>query len=80
MIRTSAAPIAKAGIGLSVRSSSERAGANRAACLVRFIRDSSSEDCICMRTVRNTASATNATARPTAMVVSTITRLASDRR
>ena len=33
-----------------------------------------------VRTVRNTASATSATAKPTAIVVNRITRLASDRR
>ena len=51
-----------------------------AAWRARLSRDSSSEACICIRTVRNTASATSATARPTAIVVSRITRLASDRR
>ena len=59
---------------------SSSSGAAVAACLARSSRDSSSDDCICIRTVRNTASATSATAKPTAIVVSRITRLASDRR
>ena len=51
-----------------------------AALCARSSSDSSSEDCICIRTVRNAPSATKATASPTAIVVSRITRLASDRR
>ena len=77
MIRTSAAPVAHDG-NRSAASSSK--GAALAAWRARSSRDSSSEDCICIRTVRNTASATSATASPTAIVVSRITRLASERR
>ena len=49
-------------------------------CAARPSSDSSSVDCICIRAVMNAANATNATARPTAIVVSSVTRLASDRR
>ena len=76
-MRTSAAPVAHDG---NRRSASSSSGAAVAACRARSSRDWSSDDCICIRTVRNTASATSATAKPTAIVVSRITRLASDRR
>ena len=46
----------------------------------RSSKELSSELCIDIRTVTNAPSATKATARPTAIVVSSTTRLASDRR
>ena len=46
----------------------------------RSTSESSSEDCSCIRTVTKAPSATMVTAIATAMVVSSVTRLASDRR
>ena len=74
MMRTSAAPSAHDG------SSASAVIRVRAALCARSSRDSSRVDCICIRTVRNAPNATNATARPTAIVVRPITRLASERR
>ncbi len=51
-----------------------------AALCARSSRESSSVACSCIRTVRYAPSATKATASPTAMVVSRMTRLASDLR
>ena len=57
----------------------DSAGDFAAAC-ARSSSDWSRLDCSCIRTVTNAPAATNATARPTAIVVSRVTRLASERR
>ncbi len=72
-MRTSAAAIAHDGTRASIVMPAATLSA-------RFSSDSSSVDCICIRAVRNAAKATVATARPTAIVVSRMTRLASERR
>ena len=73
----SAAPTAHAGIRVSVSC------AKAIVSLTRWARSSkelSSELSNDIRTVTNAPSATSATAKPTAIVVSRITRLASERR
>ena len=76
-MRTSAAPTCQLGMFALVSSGSV------ALWVARWARSSnelSSELCIDIRTVRNAPSATKATASPTAIVVSSTTRLASERR
>jgi hypothetical protein len=75
-IRTSAAPSIHDGI---LRVNSARAPPF-AAFSARLRIDSSSADCICIRTVTNAAAARQATESPTTMVVSRATRLARERR
>ncbi len=77
MIFTSAAPTIQGGI--RSRESASRVSVV-AALEARECRDWSRLVMLCIRTVANAANATPVTAMPTAMVVSSVTRLASERR
>ena len=75
-IRTSAAPYIQGGIC----SWSSAIAPASAALVARLSSDSSSAACIAIRTVTNAAAAITATESPTTIVVSSATRLASERR